>query len=98
MLIYTSTYYTPPHSHCTHPHTPTAHTPTLPLHTPRSQAKAAIAYRYDDGSDSDDSQAKRDEQLLASYLGEDVEKEKAFSSESEYGGCGWGWECGWEWE
>ena len=55
------------------------------LHTPRSQAKAAIAYRYDDDSDSDDSQAKRDEQLLASYLGEDVEKEKAFSSESEYG-------------
>ena len=68
-----------------HPHT---------LYTPRSQAKAAIAYRYGDDLDSDDSQAKRDEQLLASYLGEDVEKEKAFSSESEYGRCGWGWECG----
>ena len=59
---------------------------------PRSQAKAAIAYRYNEDSDSDDAQAKRDEQLLASYLGEDVEKEKAFSSESEYGG--WRWGCG----
>ena len=47
----------------------------------RSQAKAAIAYTYQEDSDSDSSQEKRDEQLLAAYLGEDVEKEKAFSSE-----------------
>ena len=53
----------------------------------RSQAKAAIAYTYQEDSDSDSSQEKRDEQLLAAYLGEDVEKEKAFSSESEYGVC-----------
>ena len=31
-------------------------------------------------------QARRDEELLAAYLGEEVEEEKAFSSESEYGG------------
>ena len=74
------------HAH-THTHTHThAHTHThTHIHSlPRSQAKAAIAYHYKDGG-SDDEQAKRDEQLLAAYLGEDVEKEAAFSSESEYG-------------
>ena len=52
----------------------------------RSQARAAIGYTYGGGDES--TQAKRDEQLLAEYLGEDEEEEaedKTFSSESEYG-------------
>ncbi len=55
---------------------------------PRSQAKAAIAYKYGEegGSEDEEQQARNDEELLAAYLGEEVEEEKVFSSESEYGG------------
>ena len=52
---------------------------------PRSQARAAIGYSYGDNSDED--QAKRDEQLLMEYLGEEGEEgeEKGDSSDSEFG-------------
>ena len=59
-------------------------TPSLSL-SGRSQARAAIGYSYG-GEDGETDQARRDEQLLAEYLGEDEgDEEKAFSSESEYG-------------
>ena len=57
---------------------------------PRSQARTAIAFKYDkqeagEGGDSDIE--SQDERILAAYLREDEEeREKAFSSESEYGG------------
>ncbi len=77
-----------PHSH-THVRTHSYIRTLVYTHThssPRSQAKAAIAYRYSGEEELDkEEQAKKDEEVLAAYLGEEVEEEKAFSSESEYG-------------
>jgi arginine/serine-rich splicing factor 16 len=53
----------------------------------KSQARAAIGYRYGGMEDGESEQERRDEQLLADYLREDddeEDEEKAFSSESEY--------------
>ena len=53
----------------------------------KSQAKAAIGYRYDNDSEecvSEDEQARRDEQLLTDYLRDD-EEDEGDKSEEEYG-------------
>ena len=55
----------------------------------KSQAKAAIGYRYDNDSEecvSEDEQARRDEQLLTDYLRDD-EEDEGDKSEEEYGNC-----------
>ena len=57
------------------------------LYVLRSRAKAAIGFSYTEGEEDDsEGEGKTDEDILTAFLAEqEPEKEKAFSSESEYG-------------